>query len=546
MSKAKKTVEQISTIKYRMIFEGMVVGLITGILVSLFRLAIEEGEKFRTVIIAEAFGANHDPKFFMIFAAMILVSGIIVFIGLLWEPLSSGSGIPQIKGELLGQEDQKWGRIIVTKILGAVAGISAGLSLGREGPSIQVGAMVGKGFSKVRGKLLVEEKMLITCGAGAGLAGAFCAPLAGVVFSLEELHKNFSTEVLLSTMSASIASNFVAAYIFGLDPVFDLNVKGKLPLESYWIILILGLGLGLLGKVYNNMMIKALDLYGTLAEKVHTKALGIAIAFSFVIILALILPQALGSGHHLVGEIANGHNPFDGMNWGLGSKIGEFPQGAALCLLILLIGKLIFSGVSFGSGVSGGIFLPLLVLGAIFGGLLGGELGQFAGYGDLYSANFVVLGMTGLFASVVRAPITGVILITEMTGDFSNFLPLAVVALIAYVVADFTGASPIYDKLLERMMKGLDAESPYSQRIGRKVLIESEVYFGAPMDGSKIEDMLLPAGCLVISVVREGKEIIPSGATVLAGGDKLVILCAEAYLSQVNLKLNKICKTIGG
>ena len=190
------------------------------------------------------------------------------------------------------------------------------------------------------------------------------------------------------------------------------------------------------------------------------------------------------------------------------------------------------------------IFLPLLVLGSLSGGLFATLMEQLAGNESMYLANFVILGMTGLFASIVRAPITGVILITEMSGDFKNFLPLAVIALVAYITADLLKGEPIYDQLLDRMLSGGKKHGTSKETKSHKVLLESDVYIGSRMDGEKIEKMLLPKGCLVVSVQREKKEIVPSGSTVLKGGDRLILLCSQGDVHSVEEKLKNICKTI--
>lgn len=170
--------------------------------------------------------------------------------------------------------------------------------------------------------------------------------------------------------------------------------------------------------------------------------------------------------------------------------------------------------------------------------------GGLAGYEELYLTNFVILGMAGYFSAIVRSPITGVILITEMSGDFKNFLPLAVVALAAYLTADLLGGQPIYDQLLHRMLAGGADYGTDEETRSHKILLESDVYIGSRMDGEKIEKMLLPPGCLVVSVQREQKEIVPSGSTVLAGGDKLILLCSQGDASVVEEKLNNICRRI--
>lgn len=519
-NKTRITLERFKNLKnqYRLVAEGIGVGILTGLLVSLFRLALEKAELLRGSVLlhaAESFSGT------AIALVMLFAACLAAWYSLRKVPLCGGSGIPQVKGELLGQMEQNWWQIIVAKFIGGVCAIGGGLSLGREGPSIQLGAMVGKGFSRLSGNLKTEEKLLMTCGAGAGLSGAFCAPLAGVVFALEELHKNFSTEVLVLTMAASVASDFVSSYIFGLTPVFGLYADGKLPLSRYWMVLLLGVILGAFGVFYNWMTARVQDLYGRLPRR----SMRVLIPFLLVILLAVFYPLVLGSGHHLVGEIASG-------------------TFAAEALLVLLAVKFLFSIISFGCGVPGGIFLPLLVLGAITGGLFAMAVGGLAGYEELYLVNFVILGMAGYFAAIVRSPITGVILITEMSGDFKNFLPLAVAALAAYLTADLLGGQPIYDQLLHRMLAKGGKYGTDEETRSHKVLLESDVYIGSRMDGEKIEKMLLPPGCLVVSVQREQKEIVPSGSTVLAGGDKLVLLCSQGDVPVVEEKLNNICRRI--
>ena len=512
-NKTKITLERFETSKYRLIVEGIGVGLLTGLLVSSFRMGLEQAESLRgSVLLAVKTGGVSS---LICALAALICAYIVVWYASRRVPLCTGSGIPQVKGELLGQMEQNWWQVICAKFIGGVCAIGAGLSLGREGPSIQLGAMVGKGFSRLSGRLRTEEKMLMTCGAGAGLAGAFGAPLAGVVFSLEELHKNFSTEILLSTMAASIASDFVSS------PVFGLSVEGKLPLSRYWMIILLGIALGVFGVFYNWVTAKVQDAY----DRLPRRSMRIAVPFVCVIGLAAFFPYALGSGHGLVTEVAAG-------NFGLSM------------LAVLLILKFCFSMMSFGSGVPGGIFLPLLVLGAISGGLFAVGAGNIFGFEDIHLANFVILGMAGLFSAIVRAPVTGIILITEMSGDFKNFLSVATVALAAYIAADLLHGKPIYDQLLSRMLAKRASYGTTEETRGHKVLMEAQVYIGSRMDGEKIEKMLLPPGCLVVSVERENKEIVPSGSTVLRGGDKLILLCSQGDVQKVEEKLDNICRKI--
>lgn len=416
----------LESLKYRLIAEGIGVGLLTGILVSAFRLSLTKIDEIRNVLLEGA-----QTKLSLVICCVLILFFFTVCVSYIVtrEPLCTGSGIPQVKGELEGDIKSNWLSVIIAKFIGGVMAVGGGLSLGREGPSIQLGAMVGKGFSKISGRLRAEENLLMTCGAGAGLAAAFSAPLAGVVFTLEELHKTFTAEIMLPTMVSTITADWVASYIFGLRPVFSLTVSNSLPLSHYWMVLILGVIMGAFGVFYNRCIALSQDFFGML-KPAWVKA---ALPFVAVILLAVFYPQALGSGHNLVSFAGEG---------GAGVKV----------LLILLVIKFIFSIFSFGTGAPGGIFLPLLVLGAVTGGLFTEIVSPLVGYTNTYSAYFVILGMAGYFAAIVRAPITGVILISEMTGIFSNLLPLAIVSLVAHITAELLGGVPIYDQLLDRML----------------------------------------------------------------------------------------------
>lgn len=555
--------------KYAIVGEGVIIGLITGALVSVFRLMLMGADVLRDRMVEYAEGGAARAAL----AALILlcIAGVIsVLLG--WEPEIAGSGIPQVEAELKGQKDMRWLRVIIGKVSGCALAIGGGLALGREGPSIQLGAMVGKGVSRAGHRLLTEERLLITCGAGAGLSAAFGAPLAGAIFALEELHRNFSAEVLLSTMAASTASDFVAANVFGLTPVFGFGVEHGLPLKYYWAVILLGIILGFFGILYNRtiaFMQDAFDRIGKVFARMADSLPGVSsynltdsklntkgeiasrtgrliTAFALVYILIFTYPQALGSGSSLVGEISR----------------GEYTLGA---LAVLLVVKFIFSTASFGSGSPGGIFLPLLVLGAVTGGVCA-EVLALAGFDWRYITAMVVVAMAGYFSAIVRAPVTGVILITEMTGDFTCLLPLVLASLIAYLIPEYFGTEPIYVQLLHRSQRAAKgrptSESTVYRRPAsssgitngrtgrglsirdRKTVIDAEVHIGSHMDGKSVMEFGLPLGTLIVSVLRDGVEIIPDGHTILRGGDELEILMRERDIDDVEAIIDERCKAV--
>ena len=535
-----RNIRQKQRFKYKLILEGIAVGSIVGLVIALFRIMIVKADQARQVAVQLV---KVRPIYaFAVLMALILIAWILDKL-LKYEPDISGSGIPQIEGELKGLEDQNWRKVLAAKFAGCVLAIGGGLALGREGPSIQLGGMIGKGFARRKNALLTEERLLMSCGAGAGLAAAFGAPLAGVLFALEELHKNFSAEVLVSTMAASAVADYIAVNIIGLKPVFDFDVEHRIPLRLYWAVILLGVILGILGVIYNKLLDKMQDFF----ERFDSKFISIGIMLMISFLMMFIYPTVLGSGNDLVEVISK----------------GKFALGA---LVLLLATKLFFSTGSFGTGTPGGIFLPLLVIGAITGGLYSTFLSNVFGIEEYYIKGFVIIAMAGFFSAIVRAPITGVILITEMTGNFMTLLSLVATSLVAYVVADLLGGEPVYDQLMHRrqLRKAENGNSTsdheyltdvYSKadkkyikkRISireRKVVIDSSVHFGSIMDGRKVMELGLPEGSLIVSVMRDGKEIIPHGATVLNGGDDLEILCRLRDIAATEAVLDEKCKAL--
>lgn len=216
--------------------EGFLVGIVAGLVVLLYRVLLEYA------------GMGHERcpcigrKYHWLREAGLLFYSLACVVGRLvkYESFISGSGIPQVEGEMAGKLNQVWWRVLPAKFLGGFLSLFAGLSLGREGPSIQIGAMAGKAVSKVLDRSKTEEKFLLTCGASAGLLAAFHAPLAGVMFSLEEIIKNFSVSVLVSVMTASITADYISSRFLGFRSVFQFEITGSIPAKYYGHIIVLG------------------------------------------------------------------------------------------------------------------------------------------------------------------------------------------------------------------------------------------------------------------------------------------------------------------
>jgi len=412
-----------------LITEGLCVGLIGGFIVLLYRVALTFAGNWLIKILSYIKGNPFRcAVWFLILMALAWIVGRLVK----WEPMISGSGIPQVEGEVSGRLSQNWKRVLPAKFAGGFLCMLGGLSLGREGPSIQLGAMAGQGISRALGRGKREEKFLMACGASAGLSAAFHAPLAGMMFAVEEIHKTFSIPILLPVMTASVTADYIASHILGLDPVFHFQITEYLPQNYYWLLILLGILVGVSGVFYNWGMLKAQELYRKIPLLKETGRL--LIAFLTAGVLGLVMPSVLGSGSGLIVSLTK----------------GEMVLGMVVLTLVV---KFLFSAVSFGSGAPGGIFFPLLILGALLGAVFAMTGAEFFGLDPVYINNFILLGMTGFFTAIVRAPLTGIILLFEMSGSISQMLSLSIVSVTAYIVATLMRSEPIYDSLLKRILK---------------------------------------------------------------------------------------------
>lgn len=498
--------------KLVLFFEGILVGAIAGGLAVLFRLIIEQAG----MVISTVYNYLSEGHFLLIFGWFLLLILMGISLGLLLKktPMISGSGIPQVKGYLLRQFKIDWLKDLTGKFIGGILSLGFGLSLGREGPSIQLGASVGKGVSKLLKRSNIEEKYLVLGGAGAGLAAAFNAPLAGVVFVLEELQKSLSPAVLTCVMGACVAADFVSKEILGVAPVFQFADISPLPLAYYPIIIILGAACGVIGKIFNLSILKLQDLYAKIPKKLSVYKP--VLPFLIVGVVGFFFPSILGGGHDLIIEIGSAQIQ---LSW----------------ILILIAAKLMFTSICYGSGVPGGIFLPLLVIGALIGkgfGIISSGLGM----ENIYEINFLILGMAAFFTGVVRAPVTGSILITEMTGSFHHLLPLLTVSMAAYVMTDVCKSFAIYDRLLERM---LNKQKPneFTKASPDKIIMEIPVSMNSYLENRLVRNIKWPMECLLVGVRRGEQEIIPNGNTEIIQGDFIIVLANKNQGKNLKMKL---------
>lgn len=499
------------------VFKSLLVGIIVAGVVVLYRITLSYAEHL-------AFNMYDFLRSNLIFfpVAIIILCLIGYFVGYLVSKnkMISGSGIPQLEGIMKGhfKERKSWIHTLCSKFIGGAVCIGGGLSLGREGPSIQLGASVAEGLGNKIGKGRLERRILMTSGASAGLAAAFNAPLAGVVFALEEIFKYFSPIILLSTMSAAVAADFISKEVFGMIPIFDFEIIKTIPLKQYWLLVLLGILLGGLGAFYNFVLLKTKSLYGKL--KFFNEKTKIIIPFVVAGVLGIVFPIVLGGGHRIVEELTL--------------------ENGVMFLVIIFIIKFLFSMVSFGSGAPGGIFFPLIILGATIGAVFAGISINYLGIDKELYYNFVIIAMAGYLTAIVRAPITGIVLVMEMTGSFTHILSLTVVSITAYVVADLLKSPPIYESLLENLV--ISEKEEDINESSDKIVIEFIVKHDSEFADQLVKNINWPGKSLLVGVTRGDKNIIPKGDTKILEGDYLTVLTdvnSECRIKEILDKKNE-------
>lgn len=484
----------------RLVFDGIIIGIVSGSFSVLYRYIITKTNSVREYI----FNFRDFPHVFLwliLFIAMAIIMGQL----LKWEPLSGGSGIPQIRAEVLQRVSMNERRTLVSKFIGGTFGNIAGLSLGREGPSIQIGGSVAKIVAKILRRDEIETQYMITAGSSAGLAAAFNAPLAGTLFSLEEIHKTFSHYVMVPCIIASIIANYISFLALGESSAFSFKVLQTLPVRYIYMAIVIGIFTGFIGVLFNVSLIGAQKIYKKTGLSVTGKLILVMV---IAIIVGYFLHFTTGGGHMLAENVAE----------------DIFPLRTLIFILFI---KLIYTCLSYGSGAQGGIFLPVLVLGGVTGAVLYKLLLPYASGIDGYYVNFIILGMAGILTAVVRAPIMSILLVTEMTGSFSHLISLTVVSIVAYFIAETLNNPPIYESLFDGIMKNLNIKTVSDDdSFGIYDYVISDLM---PFAGKTLEEIEFPNHLIVASIRRDGIDIIPNSKDRLMPGDNITVIAKARY-----------------
>ncbi|WP_133129286.1 H(+)/Cl(-) exchange transporter ClcA [Legionella yabuuchiae] len=417
---------------------SILLGILTGCVGSLLQLSITWLGKLLTWWFS--FANAHDWPVELVSALTTMVMVYLSWALVKWVASeASGSGVQEIEGTLLHERPIFWRRLLPVKFIGGVLAISSKMVLGREGPTIQIGGnigeMLGEWFSLPRKR----RDSLIAAGAAAGLATAFNAPLAGVLFVLEEMRNEFNFSFVNFKMVAicCVMATIVLHLIIGPQPDIPMDVFSLPSLQSLWLFFLFGILVGFVGLFFNTFLMKV--LYGLDQLKPWVKDLYVLVIGLLVGYLAYMQPNFVGGGYVII------------------EKSLTLDPGLSMLLIIFIV-RFIMTLLCYGTGVPGGIFAPMLALGTILGLAASHILQAISNDLTIHPGMFAVAGMGALFAAAVRAPVTGIILVVEMTQNYLLILPLMVTCLTSTTIVQLAKNAPIYTQLLHRTLKKAHAE----------------------------------------------------------------------------------------
>ena len=351
-------------------------------------------------------------------------------------PQAGGSGVQRVEAVMRGEATPAGAMVLPVKFLGGALALGSGLALGREGPTVQMGAIIGDWFSTQAKLATVDLRRVQAAVAGAGLAIAFSAPIGGAVFVFEEVARSTTVRLIVATLAACASAIAVGWLIIGTAPVYRVIAPPAPHLDAVIPVIVFGAALGAFGVGYNRLIVALLAVQERLAAiPPEVRAAGVG-----AIVGVVLLAQAdLVTG----GDALNQH---------------LLDAGAPLGTLALYLAlRTAIGPLSYSAGTPGGLFAPLLLIGTLAGTLFADAANQLIPSLALNPVAFSIIGMSTFFTAVVRSPLTGIMLIVEMTATTSQAVPMLGAAAVATLVATLLGGQPIYDTLRHRM---LEAEAP--------------------------------------------------------------------------------------
>ncbi|MBW1957870.1 MAG: chloride channel protein [Deltaproteobacteria bacterium] len=431
-----------------MLLVAIIIGLLGGYGAVLFRFVIKLVQYlfYRNSADILTFAHSISPYFLI---GMPALGGLIVGMSVHFGAREAkGHGVPEVIEAIVLRDGHIRKRVAFVKIMASAVCIGSGGSVGREGPIVQIGSSIGSSVGQLLKFGRARQKTLVGCGAAAGIAATFNAPIAGVLFALEILLGDFGLSAFSPVVLSSVMATTISRHYFGNFPAFIIPAYELRTLWEFLIYPFLGLTAGLVSLVFITLLYKCEDIFDAVVRipEYIKPALG-------GLILGLILirwPQVFGVGYGAI-------------NLSLTNKI--YPL-----LLLSLIGiKIMATSITIGSGGSGGIFAPSLFIGAMTGGFFGWCVGALFPELTASPGAYALVGMGALVAGTTHAPITAILIIFELTNDYKIILPLMMSCIISTLLASYLKKGSIYT--IKLMRRNLDITGGFDQNILRTLLV---------------------------------------------------------------------------
>lgn len=493
---------------------SLVTGVATGVVIFLFKLASSEVISLSHKIY-EYVGMN--PAFIPLLLLGAAFLGLLAANILHVAPEARGGGIPSAITVLQGY-------VPVEKIIGmpmvflsSLISYLGGVPLGTEGPSVQMGTLIGGVVSRTLGKKAPAwRRYIMTGGACAGFAAATGGPLTGILFAFEEAHRRFTPMIFMSasmTVAVCAATMEVLCGFAGISPkLFHFEIKAVMELKYVWISLLIGLVCGLFAIVFTKVYGKLRKLLNKRFDRVWF-AWRIVIIFVAVALVGVISYDMIGSGHHNIDLLLEG-------------------EGVFYLLILFLLVRIILIMVSNIEGVTGGLFIPCLAIGATLGFLCGKAMIALGVLPEEYLVIAVVIGMCSYLAASSRIPLTAMVFSVEVLSGIHNLLPIAIGVAVSYAVIEVVGIHDFIDAVIE---KKIDAFNKGREMIEMDVeLIVKENSF---VVGREVRDILWPPSCVIVSILHDP---VVQGNTGISVGDLIRVHYRTTHPHYIARKLEDL------
>lgn len=498
---------------------SVLTGLFAGVIVTFYNILMSIGEGTSEQLYALL---SDNPAFIPLLFAGLAAGAVLIGTLVRFVPMIRGSGIPQIEGAARGVIRFKWYVTMCSMFAASLACVFMGYPAGAEGPSLEIGGCCGSATGTLLKRNQMVKRLQIASGASAGLAVAFNAPITGIVFAMEEAFRSFSPQVFLcaaiSVVTAVLTRNAIRIPVFGAESVgfaftgFEFNFAfddGGFMFCLWAALAALITALFGVGFYHLVFLTKKLFRKVTFFKKTGKYIIPFVIAGAF----GLITVYSLGGGHLFIDHLATG---------GTGEIKIESVFGASLLvsLLIIVAIRFITAVLSMGCGVPCGVFIPMLAIGAGIGAVLS-VLFQSGGMGSEYGDYLVIICMAAFFTCIVKAPITGIVMVFELTGQFKNFLPAMIGVAVGYTVGALFRTEAIYEKNLSLFIQ----EEKIYEKI-KKICISLTVQSGSKACGKPVRETVWPSNGLVVNRISpDGTHSVPDGESVLNAGDIIEFQC---------------------